>query len=73
VLKPAGTPVVGGTVYLADMQNGVYVQDNDMRVNHQSGRVTRSTYTDEQGKFSFRPSVDDHAVIVLEDEGSAGT
>jgi peroxiredoxin len=71
VLKPDGTPVVGGVVYLADMQNGVYVQDNDMRVDHQSGRVTRSTYTDEQGKFSFRPSVDDYAVIVLEDEGFA--
>jgi hypothetical protein len=29
VLKPDGQPAPGVKVYLADMQNGVYVQDND--------------------------------------------
>jgi len=33
--------------------------------------ATRSTTTDEQGKFIFKPSVDDFAVLVLEDEGFA--
>ncbi|HAB15427.1 MAG TPA: hypothetical protein DCE44_03145, partial [Verrucomicrobiales bacterium] len=32
ILKPNGEPAAGATVYLADMQNGVYVQDKSMKV-----------------------------------------
>jgi len=71
VLKPDGQPASGATVYLADMRNGVYVQDNTMKVQERIYQGTRSTKTDEQGKFTFKARVDDYAVLILEDQGFA--
>jgi peroxiredoxin len=71
VLKPDGTAASGAMVYLADMQNGVYVQDNDMKANDRLFQGTRNTRADDAGKFSFKASVDDYAVLVLQDEGFA--
>jgi peroxiredoxin/protocatechuate 3,4-dioxygenase beta subunit len=71
ILKPDGTAAAQATVYLADMKNGVYVQDNDMKVQSRIYRGTRSARTDENGKFSFKASVDDYAILVLEDDGFA--
>jgi peroxiredoxin len=71
VLKPDGTPAVGAKVYLSDMRNGVYVQDSDMEVQEQIFRETRRTKTDEEGRFSFPPRIEDYAVLVLQDEGFA--
>ena len=71
VLKPDGQLASGAKVYLADMRNGVYVQDNTMKVQDRIYQGTRSTMTDEQGKFTFKPRVDDFAILILEDEGFA--
>ncbi len=71
VLKPDGEPAAGVKVYLADMRNGVYVQDNNMKVQDRIYQGTRTTTTDERGQFAFRPYADDYAVLVLEDEGFA--
>jgi peroxiredoxin len=71
VLKPDRTPVAGATIYLADMRNGVYVQNNDMKVEERIFQGTRSTRTDDQGRFSFKAEMDDYAVLVLRDEGFA--
>jgi hypothetical protein len=53
------------------MKNGVYVQDKDMKVQNRVFQNTRSTSTDENGKFSFKARVDDYAILVLEEEGFA--
>jgi peroxiredoxin len=53
------------------MQNGVYVQDKSMKVQERIYQGTRSTTTDEQGKFSFKHRVNDYAVLVLDDSGFA--
>src|SRR6266487_160691 len=71
VLKPDGQPASGVTVYLADMRNGVYVQDNEMKVQERIYQGTRSTKTDEKGSFTFKARVEDYAVLILEDEGFA--
>lgn len=71
VLKPDGEPAAGVKVYLADMRNGVYVQDNNMKVQDRIYQGTRTTTTDEQGRFAFRPYADDYAILVLEDAGFA--
>jgi peroxiredoxin/protocatechuate 3,4-dioxygenase beta subunit len=71
ILKPDGSPAARATVYLADMKNGVYVQDNDMKVQSRIYQGTRSARTDDNGKFSFKASVDDYAILVLDDEGFA--
>ncbi len=71
VLKPDGQPASGVTVYLADMRNGVYVQDNEMKVLERIYQGTRSTKTDEKGSFTFKARVEDYAVLILEDEGFA--
>ncbi|HYV28049.1 MAG TPA: redoxin domain-containing protein [Candidatus Eisenbacteria bacterium] len=71
ILKPDGTAAAKVTVYLADMKNGVYVQDNDMKVQNRMYQGTRTTRTDDSGKFSFKASVDDYAILVLEEDGFA--
>ena len=71
VLKPDGQPAAAVKVYLADMRNGVYVQDNGMKVQDRIYQGTRSTTTDEHGRFSFKARVDDYAVLILEDPGFA--
>lgn len=71
VLKPDGEPASGAKVYLVDMRNGVYVQDKTMKVQDRIYQETRSTKTDEKGRFSFKARVDDYAVLILEDEGFA--
>jgi len=71
VLKPDGQPASAVKVYLADMRNGVYVQDNGMKVQDRIYQGTCSTMTDEQGRFSFKARVDDYAVLILEDPGFA--
>ena len=72
VLKPDGNPAPGTKVISAgDMRNGVYVQDNGMKVQDRIYQGTRSTTTDEQGRFSFKAQVDDYAVLILVDEGFA--
>jgi thiol-disulfide isomerase/thioredoxin len=69
LLKPGGQPAAGVTVYLADMRNGVSVDGEKMQVRDRSSRGTRSTRTDDAGKFSFAPQVDAYAVIVVDDAG----
>jgi peroxiredoxin/protocatechuate 3,4-dioxygenase beta subunit len=71
ILKPDGTAAARATVYLADMKNGVYVQDNDMKVQSRIYRGTRSAQTDDKGKFSFKATVDDYAILALEEDGFA--
>ena len=71
ILKPDGEPAANAKVYLADMKNGVYVQDKDMKVQDRIYQGTRSTKTDAEGRFSFRPGADDYAIMVLEDAGFA--
>jgi peroxiredoxin len=71
VLKPDGQPASGAKVYLADMRNGVYVADNGMKVQDRIYQGTRSTTTDEEGRFSFKAQVDDYAVLILVAEGFA--
>jgi peroxiredoxin len=69
LLKPDGQPAAGVTVYLADMRNGVYVDGEKMQVRERTYPGTRSTRTDDAGKFSFPPQVDAYAVIVVDDAG----
>jgi peroxiredoxin len=71
ILNPDSTPAARATVYLADMKNGVYVQDNDMKVQSRIYQGTRTTRTDADGKFSFKATVDDYAILVLEENGFA--
>ncbi|HTL15750.1 MAG TPA: redoxin domain-containing protein, partial [Patescibacteria group bacterium] len=71
VLKPDGTPVADATVYLVDLQNGVYVQDKDMSVDQRMFRGTRTTSTAADGTFSFSPTIDDYAILILEEDGFA--
>jgi peroxiredoxin/uncharacterized GH25 family protein len=71
LLKPNGEPAPDVKVYLADMRNGVYVQDKDMHVQERIYQGTRSTTTDEHGKFAFKRRVDDYAILVLDDDGFA--
>jgi peroxiredoxin len=71
VLNPDGTAASGVKVYLADMRNGVYVQDKSMQVQDRIYAGTRSTTTDEKGRFTFKPRVDDYAVLVLAEGGFA--
>jgi peroxiredoxin/uncharacterized GH25 family protein len=73
ILKPNGIPAAAVTVYLTDMRNGVYVADKDMKVREQIYSGTRSAKTDEQGRFSFNPTVDDYSIIVLAEDGFTET
>jgi peroxiredoxin/protocatechuate 3,4-dioxygenase beta subunit len=70
VLKPDGSPLSGATVYLADMKNGVYVE-NELKVNKRMFQDARSARTDDAGKFSFKASIDDYAILIFEDDGFA--
>lgn len=71
LLKPDGKSAAGVKVYLADMRNGVYVQDNNLTVVDRMYPGTRSTRTDESGHFAFEGMADDYAVLVLDEAGFA--
>lgn len=71
ILKPNGDLAIGVKVYMADMRKGVYVQDSSLRPNDGIYQGTRSTRTDDSGRFAFRAKVDDYAILVLDDAGFA--
>jgi peroxiredoxin len=71
VLMPDGKPASGATVYLTDLRDGIYVHDPSMKVDERHLQGTRDTVTDDKGAFSFKATVDDFAVLVLEDAGFA--
>jgi len=71
VFKPNGEPASDVNAYLTDMQNGVYIQDKSMEVQERIFQGTRSTRTDEQGRFRFKHRVDDYSVMVLDEAGFA--
>jgi len=71
VLTPQGQPASGVTVYLTDVRNGVYVQDESMKVREGVYNATRSARTEDNGTFSFKRQLDDCAVVILADEGFA--
>jgi peroxiredoxin len=71
ILKPDGSPAPQTAVYLADMRDGIYVQDPKMKVREDIYRGTRKTTTDENGNFTFSPKIDDYAVYIFNDAGFA--
>jgi peroxiredoxin/uncharacterized GH25 family protein len=71
VLKPDGTPLAGAVVRMADMNNGVYVDNTSMWPRDDVYREARLTKTDEKGRFGFEASIDDYAVLILENDGFA--
>jgi peroxiredoxin len=71
VLKPDGTPAARVRVYMTDMRNGVYVDGDKFAVREQSYTGTQAKNADEDGKFSFEPSVDAYSIIVVDDAGFA--
>jgi beta-lactamase regulating signal transducer with metallopeptidase domain/uncharacterized GH25 family protein len=73
VLKPDGHPAAGVRVYLTDEQSAVYVADPEMKVNEDQFGTQRTqiTNTDSSGRFTFKPGLDDKAIVVLADAGFA--
>jgi peroxiredoxin len=56
---------------MTDMRNGVYVDNTDMKPRERMYEGTRSTLTDEAGRFSFVPWFDSYQALVLHDSGYA--
>jgi peroxiredoxin/uncharacterized GH25 family protein len=69
LLKPNGEPAAGVTVYLTDMRNGVYVDGENLKVRETMVRSTKSTVTNDKGRFSFAPMLDAFSAIVVDDAG----
>ena len=69
LVKPDGQPTADVTVYLTDMRNGVYVSGEKLEVRENAYRGTRSTRSDQAGRFSFAPQMEAFAVIVVSDAG----
>jgi peroxiredoxin/uncharacterized GH25 family protein len=69
LLKPDGKPAVGVTVYLSDMRNGISLDGEKLKIRESAARSTRSTVTDDAGRFAFEPMIDAFSLIVIDDAG----
>ena len=67
--KPDGPPARGVTLYLSDMRNGVHLDGEKLKIRENMGGSTRSTVTDDAGRFAFEPMIDAFSLIVVDDAG----
>jgi len=69
VKRVDGKAAAGVTVYLPDARNGVYVEGKK-GVREEINKTTK-TKTDDAGKFSFAPSLEATAVVIVDEAGFA--
>lgn len=70
VLTSDGRPAGGKTVYFSRLKDLVYLEGTNLTPRKASSR-TRSTVTDNAGRFSFAPDLDAFSVMVADDFGFA--
>ena len=70
VLTPGGLPAAGKTIYLSRLKDLVFLDGTNLTARKVSSR-TRTTVTDQAGRFTFAPDLDAFAVLVVDDAGFA--